>query len=544
MSEILKTMIRPFKGSGGILFVLALVVYFPGIWWGVTPAHSASTAHPWGTDELAPMQAVTELYGIFLAHQPVFNPQYPPVQNLVQALMMGPYLLIAWLLGGLSHPQPLYPFGFRDPATALQITTYLARAASLLMGAGAVLTAYRTGVVLWDRLMGLYSALLVLFLYPMVYYARVSNVDMGALFWSAIGLYVFAVCLRDGITQRRMVWLGILAAIATATKDASWAAFFMMAVVLAWRELRQPPAVRGAERIRPLLLGLLSAIVAYLVASGLVFRPSRFVAHVRWLTGNGLTPGWREAPTLEGYLRLTGKILMSLVEAFGAPTAICVIVGLVLCIFRKRLTPAWVLPAMGIVLFVLFPARYVQMRFVIVPAYVLVFFAAFALREVNEYRTIRKFAPLLLILLPGWQALRAADLTWQMIRDSRYDAGVWLKQHARSGDRLLHFVTGANLPPLGAGIRNVQASRDGSYRFTRTPEDPEFVILVPFSFISADPPHESNLVESEYQVLTSGEAGYQEVFHAQTPRLFVNRPLSWVNPVVRLFARKDIMAQR
>ena len=544
MPEFRRTMTRIWGGPGGILFLIALLIYLPGIWWGITPANAAPLAHPWGTDELAPLQAVTELYGIFFARHPNFNPQYPPVQNVMQALLMAPYLLFLWLTGGLVHPQLSYPFGFTNPVTALQTTTYLARAASWLMGAGAVLVAYRIGVVIRDDLMGWISALMVLFLYPMVYYSRVSNVDMGALFWTAIGLYVFAVCLRDGMSHRRVIWLGILAALATATKDASWPAFFMMAAVITRRELRWPLSQVSTAKVRSLVTAFLVAVGTYLVASGVVFRPSRFAAHLRWITGPGLPPTWREAATFEGYLRLTYNIVTSLIEAMGTPTAIFVVAGLVLSFFRKRLTPGWALPAAGIVLFVLFPARYVLLRFVIVVAYVLVFFGAFALREAFEGPGLRKWAPVLLILLPGWEAIRAADLTWQMIHDSRYEAGAWLKQHARPGDRILHFARPANLPPLEPGVKNVMAPGDGSFRFKGTTEDPEFVILIPFAFVTADPPHEPTMTESQYQALCTGSAGYREVVHAQAPRIFANRLLSWVNPLVRLFARKDILARQ
>ena len=214
-----------------------MLLYLPGIWWGVTPAHAAPLAHPWGPDELAPLQSVSELWGILFARQPHFNPQYPPFHNFMQALLVLPYMTFLWLTGGMSQPQPLYPFGFNDPVSAIRIVTYLARSVSWLMAAGVVLAAYRTGVVLKDRMMGWMCGLMALVLYPMFYYSRVSNVDMGALFWTALGLYVFAVCLRDGLTDRRAVWLAIFAAFAAASKDASWAAFFMMGIVVAYRHL-------------------------------------------------------------------------------------------------------------------------------------------------------------------------------------------------------------------------------------------------------------------------------------------------------------------
>jgi hypothetical protein len=36
MRKIRETLTNTFSGPGGILFVAALLIYLPGIWWGVT----------------------------------------------------------------------------------------------------------------------------------------------------------------------------------------------------------------------------------------------------------------------------------------------------------------------------------------------------------------------------------------------------------------------------------------------------------------------------------------------------------------------------
>jgi hypothetical protein len=540
--EFLQAPRRLFRGLGGALFLIALMVYLPGIWWGITHATAGPRAYPWGSDELAPLQSVTELYGIFFARQPHFNPQYPPFHNFVQALFLAPYLAFLWLTGGLTHPQPVYPFGLTDPVSALRVTTYLARGVSWLMGAGVVLAAFRTGEVMKDRLMGLICGLMALFLYPMFYYSRVSNVDMGALFWTALGLYVFAVSLRDGLTSRRAVWLALFAAFATASKDASWPAFLMMGVVLAYRQLRGTQPGARFEKSRPLITGLLVAAGSYAVVSGVIFRPGRFLMHLRWISGSGFPPQHRVPITIEGYSRLIRDIVINLVDSLGTPVALCVVVGLILCVFRNRLLLNWALPALGVVLLVLFPARFVLIRYVIVIAYVLLFFAAFALREAFDSAAWRKAAPLLLLLAAGWSLLRGADLTWQMLHDGRYAAGSWLHQHAQPGDRVLHFAFPANLPPLDAGVKNVRA--DASYRFQGTQEDPEFVILIPFTLFPSEPEHEPGLSDPDYQALRDGTLGYQQVVRSQGDRLFARRPIPWVNPLVQLFVRKDLLARR
>jgi 4-amino-4-deoxy-L-arabinose transferase-like glycosyltransferase len=542
--EVREALRRVLDIPGAIFFGAALLLYLPAIWWGLTYATAGPRAYPWGADELAPLQSVTELYGIFFARQPHFNPQYPPFHNLMQALLVGPYLAYLWVTGGLRHPQPLYPFGLVNPLAALRVTTLLARAVSWVMAAGVVLTAYRTGIVLRDRLTGIISALLVMSLYPMFYYSRVSNVDMGALFWTSLGLYVFALCLRDGLSTRRAIWLGVFAALATASKDPSWAAFFMAGIVLLCRELRWPLTTTPREKLRPLIAGLLVAIGTYAAVSGVIFRPSRYIEHMRRITQNVISPQYQEPSTLSGYGRLIQDIGTNLIDSMGVPEGICVVAGLLFVFFRRRQLQNWVWPAVGIILLVLFPARFVLLRFVLIVAYVLAFFAAIALREAYDRPGWRRAAPVLLVLVSGWSLVRGEDLTWQMLHDGRYTAAAWLHQHAHPGDRVLHFGPPGNLPALDTGVRNILAKAGTPYHFSGTHDDPEFVILIPFELFPSELEHEPNLSEPDYRALRAGTLGYHEVVQAQAPRLFYKRPIPFVNPPVQLFARNDVLERR
>jgi hypothetical protein len=55
-----------------LFFLVAVVLYLPGIWWGM-PYDAPLRARPWGWDELAPLQSVTEVWGVFFAKNPSFN---------------------------------------------------------------------------------------------------------------------------------------------------------------------------------------------------------------------------------------------------------------------------------------------------------------------------------------------------------------------------------------------------------------------------------------------------------------------------------------
>jgi hypothetical protein len=492
------------------------------------------------------MQSVTEVYGVFLARNPTFNPQYPLFQNIMQALLVGPYLLCLYLTGGLGRPYPLYPFGLTDPVSALRMATLLARLVSLLMGAGVVTIAFETAKVLWNRTTGLIAGVLVLTIYPMFYYSRTSNVDMGALFWTALGLLVFAYCLRDRLTVNRAAWLGVFAGLATGTKDASWPAFLMIGAVVARQHLRESTLTAFRDKYRPLWVGAATASAVYVTASGFIFRPSRFFLHLRWITGWGLPTLYRLPPTPSGYARLMVDTAITLIDAFGAPMAICVIAGIIVAAWRDRNTLKWILPGVGIVLFVLVPARFVLLRYVLVVAYVLAFFAAFLFNQALTVPRLRRVAPLLLLLVVGWSLTRGTDLTYQMLRDPRYEVAAWLHQNTRPGDRVLYYANSGNLPPLDLEVRSVRANWGPGppYVYKRDQRDPEFVILVPVTQYVSEPVHEGDMPEQDYQGLLNGSLGYRQVFSLQTSRLFSRRPLPSVNPHVQLFVRNDLLASK
>lgn len=532
-----------FKGPGGILFCAALLFYLPALWWGLPHATARPRIDPWGADELAPLQSVTELYGVFFARHPNFNPQYPLLQNIMQALLVGPYIVYTWLTGRLHHPEPVYPFGFTDPLTSLQITTILSRIVSWLMAGGVVWIAYETGRVLKDRITGWIAGVFVLCMYPMFYYARTSNVDMGALFWTAAGLLLFAVYLRDGLTPGRAMGIGICAALATATKDASWAAFFMAGLVIARSELSSPPHRTPSEKLRPLLRALLVAAAVYVAASGLLFRPSRYIQHVTRLVGSGIRVHGRPPATLAGYTHFVVELGRGVLDTFGTPLTCLALAGVILCCVHNRRMLAWLLPAIGVVLLVLVPARYVLLRFMLVIGYPLVFFAAFAVREAWERPRWRTAAIAAFAIAAGWAVVRGADLTWQMLRDPRYEVAAWLHRTARPGDRVLHYENPRGLPALDAGVQNIWMKPPRSYEYQHDGHDPEFVVLIPYELFPSDPEHETNLSEEDYRRLRDGSLGYRQVMRLQTARLFQRRPLPFVNPLVQVFEREDLLAR-
>lgn len=525
------------------VYLLALVVYGIGLWWGL-PDGVGGRDRPWGTDELGPVGAINEVYGVFAARQPVFNPQYPLFHYLVQLVTVAPVYVGLWLTGHISMPAPLFPYGLDHPTWELPLLTLAARLPSLLMAAGVVVLALRTGTVLRDVRTGRWAALLAALLYPMIFYARTTNVDMGALFWMAAGLLVFARCLTGGTTPGRLWALGLFAALAAASKDANYAAFVPAGALATWWWVRarlDEGRPLGAALVAPLQAAALAA-ATYVVASGLVFRPSRFEQHLHYVTnGSGTSAFYFRYPaTLQGYLAFAQEFGWQFVDAMGWPLLVCTLAGLVSWRAAQRLR-LWVLPALSICLFVIVPVRFALLRFVLPVVYVLVFAAADVLARALQAPAprLRLAARVAAVVVVGWTAARGLDLTWQMLRDSRTAATAWLAGVTTPGDTVGYFALSHQIPRMPDGVTATPVAADV---LVRGAARPPFLVSVPLE--DYERVHEEALPAEVYAALMDGRLGYRAGPVVQTPTWFSRRPATFVNPPIRFFVRDDVWQAR
>jgi len=529
-----------------ILFLAAVVLYAPGLWWGLPYATAADRVKPWGADELAPLGPIAELYSVVRNGNPTqhgfsFNPQYPLFHYVVQAVFVGPYMVGLWLSGQLGAPSVHYPYGLADPVSALACMTLAARFSSVLLAAAVVVAAYRTAHILWGRDTAMIAGPFVLLLYPAFYYARTSNVDIGALCWTTFGLTVFATCLRDGITPRRAAWLGTWAALATATKDQSYAVFLVVGAVLAYRSLAGRERAERYHAARALAVGLVTGAAVYAVASGLVLHPGRYWAHLDFVARGGAHSYFANPSTVHGYVTLASETVAEILESLGAPLAVTAVIGMVLCLRRAPHSLVFALPAIGVLLGVIVPARFVQLRFVMPIAYLMALYAAYAVTAALRDRrtTVRWIGLASLIVCASWSLLRGVDLTYAMLFDSRYEMASWLRTHMKGGERLGYYGDPLKLPHLDASMTAEampgQIVMPWPWKAASTP--PAFVAVIPvWPF---EPVHEWSLPPKIYRTLEDGSSGYRRALAGRTGSLFQHRSLAFVNPPAQLFVRVD-----
>lgn len=531
-----------------VLFLLAFCLYLPGVWWGLPHATAPDRRFGWAPDELAPLGPVAELYSVFLSPHPTYNPQYPLFHYFVQAAFVAPYLGLLWATGGFSQPSVEYPFGLSNPLQSLALMTLLARLASLLMAAGVIVIGYKTGKTLWGRREGILTAFLVLLLFPMFYYARTSNVDMAALFWVALGLLIYAEILVDKLTARQAVLLGLFAALAAATKDASYAAFAAIALIFLFMAARKINATAGERRafFKHILLGLTICMVVYIFSSGLIFSPDRFIQHLRFIT-QGSQAGresvfyYSHPASLGGYLSLLWSTTAHLAGAMGIPMLLSTALGITLCLIKDPRKLLFLLPGLAMILGIILPVRFVQFRFVFITAYVLAIFAAYGISTIlrNKDRVISGLAWVGLFIVVTFALARGLDLTYQMVFDSRYFMAEWFQEQAKPGDRVGYYGSPLKLPALDKDIETIPMP--GQSYLNTNPEimndPPEFVVIIPQQ--DFEPVHEWTLSAEDYQSLVDGTMGYERVVHYKTRSLFPDQPVTFVNPNLQIFVKND-----
>jgi hypothetical protein len=156
--------------------------------------------------------------------------------------------------------------------------------------------------------------------------------------------------------------------------------------------------------------------------------------------------------------------------------------------------------------------------------------------------------------------LRGADLTAQMMFDSRYPAGDWLDRYLRADETVEYFGPTQKLPALPFRVESVRAApysgmyvaadhSDSAVREILRGWDertPRFVLVIPDHTSAPGDEDGHTLPPAVLDSLSSGSK-WREAAYFHTPRLFRWLPMPrldypTVNPPVRIFERRPAPA--
>jgi hypothetical protein len=538
------------------LALIAIAIYLPLIGWGLPYATTSTRIKTYAVDELLPLEALAEMHNTFVVSKPDRNYGYPWGHYFALAVAQAPYVAYLKLTGQMSGSAAAYPYGLLDPVTALRTLTLFGRILAVLMGAGVVVLAYFFSRILWDHWTGILAAGLTMLSYPHVYYSRVGNPDVALVFWSAAGLVAFALILKDGLTSRRAVWLGIGAGLAMGAKDQGLVVFLPLGIALLF-----PRLYAGEHERYPwkaLACGLASTCVAYLLATGMLVDPKRHLLHVYYLFVEQSGVTWMPIyhppipRTLDGILEMVRETGAGLEAMISLPALLAAIAGVVLALRRSPRYLVLLLPLPTLFLILTLPTGSVVYRYLYPLTFLLDAFAAAALLWVGRTYSRAAMAALCIVIL-GWRALVAADLSAAQFHETRVLAGDWLRDRARPGDTVEFFGVEQYLPPLPAQILTRRIANRENWKQETTHgrrvldylrrEGPRFVYVTPDHTSQPGMVRSADCPPEVYQALLDGSAGYRLAAYFPTPTLIpapLHRPrLDYpaVSPPVRIFER-------
>lgn len=563
---------RPRRRSGVGIFVLvailAFAAYTPGTWWGVPHATAPDRVKPWATDDETPLGPLAEMNNIRNPRDDR-NLGYPLMYSFVVTAAYTPYLGYLYLTGRFSEPAPVYPFGLEDPVVSLRTMAIIARFVTVLFAVMLVVALFDAGRVAAGRNAGLLFAALAGLAFPMLYYGRTGNVDMPMLAFAALAFAAFSRCVVLGITMRRTVVFGAAAGLSLATKEAIFGALLAMPFVLLWvrhRELRDRGGIRTFAAWKPLLAGLLVSIIALGIGSGLFIDPERYFAHLEFITSRiddlaqrAEVAGVTTYPyTLRGHAAYALRLIGDLAAIMTWPGLILAAIGSAWCAARRRTMALVFLPGVVYVLYIFLSLRAAQLRYMMPGALFLALPVAVLARDAWKTgdRRLRTATVVVVGAILSIHALRAIDLTAQMLFDSRYAAADWLAARLRPGDSVEYFGTTQKLPALPGDVATVRAAPYGGMYVSADHSDstvtavlsgwdvrrPRFVILTPDHTSLPGDPDGHTLPPALLDSLTSGSQWREAAFFR------TRRPFPWlpvprldyptVNPPVRIFERR------
>jgi hypothetical protein len=376
--------------------------------------------------------------------------RYPPLHYRLLALAYTPWL-------GQVREVELLPLELHATLTRV------GRVVSLLFWAGLLTAVHACGLMLLTSRAALIADALVALTLPLVFYAKLANLEVPYLCWWVTSLLFFLRAL-EGRRGATLPLLAFCAALSVTTKDQAFALYLLMPIpILARRIQSEKGSFAGrlgrALAARDVWIAMLVGAATFALVHNLAFNTDGFHAHLLTMAAAG--SAFRQLPAdVFGHLALLRTTAVDIAFGLGLPAAAAALAGLVLALRDdqrgQRLLPLLV-PCMSYQIFFLAVALYCYDRFVLPWTIVLAFFAALMFDSLLARRGLARVLGALWLsaaLLFGLG--RAVSLDVQMQHDGRYAVEDWLAARVRPDDVVGQLAPSLFLPRLKpTGLRAV-----------------------------------------------------------------------------------------
>ena len=515
-----------------LLLIVGLSLIFStwSIWWGL-PAMPAS----WAPDEFSPLRIH---HGLAQRFSNGWFELYPPFHVYLLALVVSPIELFA--PHGLGE--------MADPAS-YTLAFYLMRLVSVGMAAALVLVVFELGRELFDVRSGLFAALSAALMVPLVYYAKLANVEIPYLFWFALSL-LFYIRILASHRMKDYIAFALAAAFAMGTKDQAYGFYLAMPFTIAasdaiLRRGRGMPAAlwRSAFNRRTFaVLGTGAAALA--LVHNLVFNWNGAAERLRIMTGQ-TTQSLQEFPnTVAGHVGMLALGVRHVQFALGWPLFAASLAGLAIIGLRWRQHPramALLPPIATYWVFLILPIMYHYDRYLLPVAVILSLFAGAALARLTQpggrFAALRQGIAIAVVV---HTIASATSVNVLLAGDARYAAERWLHQNLAPGSRVMAVGYPMYLPRF-ANLDVVTCLRP---TLAMLPEAPDYIVLTSVfeEWRFADDPEALRF----FKALKAGRTPYQLAFsYRARPALNlvdikgVRTNLDKINPRIRIYRRES-----
>ncbi len=409
-----------------------------------------------------------------------FHSAYPDFHYWVLCLVLLPYMGLQYLLGNLDglNMSIGYPYGLDNYDTIFMHLAILTRLVSIAMGLGMIYFVMRISRALFPSLAAGFAGLIAGLSPAVTYYVHGETLDVPMLFWLSAAMLAYVRALQT-LQLRYYIWLAILAAVSTATKDYAYAAFVLLPFPLVWQL-----ATHGSSRIswyallraaldRRHTIALAVFLLSFVLAENILWNPSGFLAHVKLAAGHPDAVHGSQGPITTDFSRLhllswkrLPQIGYTMPFALGWISFPVSVAGLLMLFAMHRKHAAWLaVPIAGYYIFtvipVLGPSSAIERPFLGIALLLSIpggFLLGTLWKTTSHQLASRLFAGLLVILIFANSLL----VTLSLATDSRYRVEQWITDNADNTTEIT-FLGWRSLAPRSVLTHNIQVVNERDF---------------------------------------------------------------------------------
>ena len=441
-----------FKEPIFYILLFCFILFVIGINWGLP---STGT---WQSDSFAPDVPVQ---GLVRGFSFGYYTKYPLVHQIVLSIFNIPVLIFAFIqslsLNGFEK-ELLKELIFHDIGY-LTTFTLIDRFVSLIMGLFIVYLIYLSGKELFNKRVGVFSAIIVSLNPVLNHYSHVAKVEVSYIFWAMLALYTLIRVVK--YDQRKdYIFCAIFTCLSFGSKDQGYAIFILPFIFyfIIYKYVFSEKQKNFLKVIfkKNTWIFILVLIIGTLVVENVFLNFEGLTKRFNHLTGDGGQRSISYTLGFDGIFALFTDITKSIInEGIGLPLFIFCIIGFFLIIYKYRndkrnlfIYLIFIFASLSYYLFFVQLIRQSVERFQFPISIFLTIYGGFAINflysKLNGY--YKKGFIVVLSLIFVYSSYNTFSFNINILYDVRYKAEDWMKKNIHENSKIEHYSGNSYLP--------------------------------------------------------------------------------------------------